>query len=103
MPLGVILLLAALQTIPGELYDAGRVDGSSAGQLFRYVTLPWLAQPLLVLEPLLAARTRRGGRIALAGILDAQAGEVAGAYGAHFDARVAAHEEGWSLVAGRRR
>jgi ribosomal protein L11 methyltransferase len=62
-----------------------------------------LAQPLLVLEPLLAARTRRRGRIALAGILDAQADEVAGAYGAHFEARVAAHEEGWSLVEGRRR
>jgi multiple sugar transport system permease protein len=59
VPLGVILLLAALQTIPGELYDAGRVDGSSAGQLFRHVTLPWLAQPLLVvlvLQTMLAIR-----------------------------------------------
>ena len=59
VPLGVILLLAALQTIPAELYDAGRVDGSSAGQLFRHVTLPWLAQPLLVvlvLQTMLAIR-----------------------------------------------
>ena len=62
-----------------------------------------LTQPLIVLEPLLAARTRRGARIALAGILDAQATEVLDAYGAHFDARVAASEEGWSLVEGRRR
>jgi len=62
-----------------------------------------LAQPLLVLEPLLAARTRRGGCIALAGILDAQAGEVLEAYGAHFEARVGAREAGWSLVEGRRR
>ena len=59
VPLGVILLLAALQTIPAELYDAGRVDGSSAWQLFRHVTMPWLAQPLmvvLVLQTMLAIR-----------------------------------------------
>lgn len=62
-----------------------------------------LAQPLLVLEPLLAARTRRGGHIALAGILEAQAPELARAYGAHFETRLAASEEGWALVAGRRR
>src|SRR5690606_28411715 len=36
-----------------------------------------LAQPLIALEPLLAARVRAGGRIALSGILDGQAGEVA--------------------------
>jgi ribosomal protein L11 methyltransferase len=62
-----------------------------------------LSQPLIVLEPLLAARTRRGGRIALAGILDAQAADVAAAYEAHFDVGVAANEEGWALVEGRRR
>ena len=28
LPLAVILLLAALQSIPSELYDAGRVDGA---------------------------------------------------------------------------
>jgi multiple sugar transport system permease protein len=59
LPLAVVLLLAALQTIPGELYDAGRVDGSGPWQLFRHVTLPWLAQPLLVvliLQTMLAIR-----------------------------------------------
>lgn len=59
-----------------------------------------LAQPLIVLEPLLAARTRAGGRVALSGILEAQADEVAAAYSAHFAARVAAREEGWALVEG---
>ena len=48
MPLTVVLLLAALQRIPPELYDAARVDGGGALQLFRYVTFPWLAQPLLI-------------------------------------------------------
>jgi ribosomal protein L11 methyltransferase len=62
-----------------------------------------LAQPLIVLEPLLAARTRAGGRLALSGILDAQADEVTAAYGAHFAARIAAREEGWALVEGVRR
>jgi len=62
-----------------------------------------LAQPLLVLEPLLAARTRRGGRIALAGILDAQAAEMVAAYGHHFATHVAAREEGWTLIEGMRR
>jgi ribosomal protein L11 methyltransferase len=61
-----------------------------------------LAQPLIVLEPLLAARTRAGGRIALAGILEAQAAGVAAAYRSHFETRVAAREEGWVLLEGRR-
>lgn len=59
LPLAVILLLAGLQTIPEELYDAGRVDGAGRWRLFRHVTLPWLAQPLLVvliLQTMLAVR-----------------------------------------------
>lgn len=48
LPLAAILLLAALQRIPGELYDAGRVDGCTRHQMFWHVTFPWLTQPLLV-------------------------------------------------------
>ena len=48
VPLSVILLLAALQRIPAELYDAARVDGGNAFQHFRFITMPWLAQPLLI-------------------------------------------------------
>jgi ribosomal protein L11 methyltransferase len=62
-----------------------------------------LAQPLIVLAPLLAARTRAGGRIALAGILEAQAAEVAEAYAPWFDAGTRAVHEDWALVAGVRR
>ena len=61
-----------------------------------------LAQPLIVLEPLLAARADQGARIALSGILETQVAEVAAAYGAHFAARVAAREEGWALIEGLR-
>ena len=59
LPLAVILLLAALQGIPSDLYDAGRVDGCNAWQQFVHVTLPWLSQPLLVvliLETMYAIR-----------------------------------------------
>jgi multiple sugar transport system permease protein len=48
LPLAVILLLAALQRIPGDLYDAARVDGCTRHQLFWHVTFPWLTQPLLI-------------------------------------------------------
>lgn len=47
-PLIAFVVLAALQTIPGELYDAARVDGATAWQRFRNVTLPGILAPLLV-------------------------------------------------------
>lgn len=40
-PFFTLVLLAALQAIPGELYEAARVDGAKAWQQFRYVT--WAA------------------------------------------------------------
>lgn len=43
----MVLLLAGLQSIPGELYEAGKVDGAGRWHLFRYVTLPGL-RPMLV-------------------------------------------------------
>jgi multiple sugar transport system permease protein len=42
MPQTTVSLLAGLQGIPGELYEAGAVDGASAWQRFRHVTLPQL-------------------------------------------------------------
>ena len=48
LPLAVILLLAALQKIPGEQYEAARMDGAGHLQTFWFVTFPWLAQTLLV-------------------------------------------------------
>ena len=62
-----------------------------------------LAQPLIVLAPLLAARTARGGRLALAGLLAPQAAEVAGAYAAALDLAVESRIDDWVLLAGRRR
>jgi multiple sugar transport system permease protein len=38
----MVILLAGLQAIPSEYYDAARVDGTNAWQRFRYVTFPLL-------------------------------------------------------------
>ena len=62
-----------------------------------------LLQPLVLLAPLLAARTRPGGRIALAGVLESQASELIEAYAPWFDATVVKQLDGWALVAGARR
>ena len=62
-----------------------------------------LAQPLIVLAPLLAARVKRGGRLALSGVLESQAGELAAAYAAWIELEIAGVDEGWALLAGARR
>jgi ABC-type sugar transport system permease subunit len=53
LPFVAIMLLAGLQTIPYELYEAARVDGASLWARFRHVTAPFLmpvVQVALVLE-----------------------------------------------------
>ncbi|MDX3762289.1 carbohydrate ABC transporter permease [Streptomyces mirabilis] len=47
-PFVALLVLAGLQIIPTELYEAARVDGASAWQRFRYVTAPLVRPALLV-------------------------------------------------------
>jgi len=44
----MVILLAGLQGIPQELYEAARIDGASAPRQFRYITLPMLAPILLM-------------------------------------------------------
>jgi len=61
-----------------------------------------LANPLLLLAPLLAARTRPGGSIALSGILAEQADEVVAAYTPWFKLAPWRGEDGWVLLAGVR-
>jgi multiple sugar transport system permease protein len=41
-PFFLIMYLAALKSIPEELYDAAKVDGASTAQRLRYVTLPMM-------------------------------------------------------------
>jgi multiple sugar transport system permease protein len=48
VPFVAILLLAGLQGIPRELYEAAQVDGVTAWRTFRRITLPLLRPALLV-------------------------------------------------------
>jgi multiple sugar transport system permease protein len=43
-----LLVLAGLQTIPAEVYEAAKVDGASVLQTFRRITLPLVKPALLV-------------------------------------------------------
>lgn len=44
----MIIFLAGLQAVPSDLYEAARIDGASAWQQFRHITLPMLAPTLLM-------------------------------------------------------
>ena len=43
-----LLILAGLQTIPDELYEAARIDGAGPWQQFRRITLPLIKPSLLI-------------------------------------------------------
>ena len=47
-PFVMLMLLAALQMLPEEPLEAARLDGASAWQAFRYVTLPLLRPAIVV-------------------------------------------------------
>jgi len=47
-PFMALLLLAGLQVIPNDVYDAAKVDGATTLQRFRRITLPLLAPAILV-------------------------------------------------------
>jgi multiple sugar transport system permease protein len=47
-PFMALLLLAGLQVIPGDVYEAAKVDGATAWQRFTRITLPLLMPALLV-------------------------------------------------------
>jgi ABC-type sugar transport system permease subunit len=50
----VHLLLAALQSVPAELYEAAKIDGASAWDRFRAVTLPSI-RPVILIVVLLSS------------------------------------------------
>ena len=85
---GVELRAALPEALPAARYDI--------------VVANILAQPLIVLAPLLAARSAVGGRIALAGILESQGTEVRDAYDPWFRMEISAIDDVWVLVSGTR-
>lgn len=46
-PFYMVSLLAGLQGIPDELYEAGTIDGANGPQLFRFITIPQL-MPIII-------------------------------------------------------
>jgi multiple sugar transport system permease protein len=51
----MVILLAGLQAIPGELYEAARIDGASWWRQFVHITLPMLGPTLLMVGILTTA------------------------------------------------
>ncbi|HET6371429.1 MAG TPA: sugar ABC transporter permease [Nitrospiria bacterium] len=47
-PFVAILMIAALQVIPDDLYRAARIDGANGWQIFRRITLPLLKPAILI-------------------------------------------------------
>lgn len=77
-------------------------DGLSAGS-FDILVANILTNPLRALMPLLSARVRANGRIALSGILAKQAEEILAIYGQAFDMRLWREEDGWVCLEGVKR
>ena len=48
LPFTFLILYAARLSIPGELYEAARIDGATAWQAFRSITLPLLMPAILL-------------------------------------------------------
>ncbi len=61
-----------------------------------------LAGPLVELAPLLASKTKSGGKLALSGILAEQADEIVETYKQWFDVQPPVLNDGWALVSGKR-
>jgi multiple sugar transport system permease protein len=47
-PMAALLFLAAIQTIPSDLYEAMRMDGAGPVALFRHITVPMIMPTLVV-------------------------------------------------------
>jgi ribosomal protein L11 methyltransferase len=82
----------------GVALRAGAPEALAPAQ-YDLVVANILAQPLIVLAPLLATRAPR---VALSGILEHQAREVADAYAPWLPLQISSKEEGWVLLEGAR-
>ena len=98
-----LALLAAQANAARNRVDARFIDTETAPDFQAdLVVANILANPLILLAPLLAGTAGQGGRIALSGILRAQAEEVMAAYAPWFAMRVGDGDGDWTLLEGRR-
>jgi len=47
-PFMILVLLAGLQSLPDEPFEAARIDGASAWQTFKFITIPLLKPAILI-------------------------------------------------------
>jgi len=86
--------------------NVGAIFASAADRLpgpAQMVVANILAQPLIVLAPVLAELTLPAGQLALSGVLMTQATEVRAAFAAWYDFDPDVEEEGWVLLSGKRK
>jgi len=94
---------ASIDNARANAVDASFVAPDALGDAtFDIVVANILTNALLMLAPLLAARVRVGGRIALCGILTSQADAVSETYRRWFEIEAWRSSEDWSLLAGVR-
>lgn len=74
--------------------------GANASKQMDVVVANILANPLIMLAPILMHATRSGGQIVLSGILKEQATEVMATYQQCFNMQVEEEQEGWVLLTG---
>lgn len=100
---GQALLAARGNAIHNRVQITFHGAADAIRQPARIVVANILAHPLIVLAPLLARLTAPRGRLALSGLLAAQAEDVRTAYGTWFDFEVPEEDEGWVLLSCVRR
>lgn len=59
-PFWVISFLAGMQNVPLEMYEAASIDGASAWQRFRHITLPSIRHVILVVVLISTIQTTNG-------------------------------------------
>jgi ribosomal protein L11 methyltransferase len=77
-------------------------SGTALEATFDLVVANILTNPLCVLAPAIAARVAIGGRIALSGVLEQQAGQVIDAWAPWITLEIGATHEGWVRLQGCR-
>jgi ribosomal protein L11 methyltransferase len=75
-------------------------SGAALPATFDCVVANILTNPLMLLAPLLAARLKPSGRLALSGVLESQAAQVIDAYAPFLTLRIGASHEGWVRLEG---
>lgn len=98
-----LALPAARENAQRNQVEARFVDTETASDFQADIVVAnILANPLILLAPLLAGHARRGGCLALSGILEAQAAEVVRAYAPWFAMAIDGRDGDWVLLEGRR-